>query len=73
MLDKKYAGVIDERGKKYIDFAVDGAQRMRQIILDLLEFSKVGKTEDKREDLDLNKLIAEIEMLCARQIAEKRQ
>ncbi|MEO6638798.1 MAG: PAS domain S-box protein [Ginsengibacter sp.] len=35
-LEKKYGDVIDDTGKKYIDFAVDGARRMRQIILDLL-------------------------------------
>src|SRR5687767_4770737 len=46
-LEKKYAKVIDARGKKYIDFAVDGGKRMRQIILDLLEYSRVGRIEDK--------------------------
>src|SRR5690606_36235359 len=46
-LEKKYGSVIDETGKKYIHFAVDGAKRMRQIISDLLEFSRVGRMEDK--------------------------
>lgn len=70
-IEKKYGNVIDDNGKKYIGFAVDGARRMRQIILDLLEFSKVGKTEDTQEDLNLNDLLSEILVLCRKQIAEK--
>jgi len=41
-LEKKYGNVIDDKAKQYIAFAVDGAKRMRQIILDLLEFSRVS-------------------------------
>src|SRR5690606_3460789 len=40
LLEKKYNDLLDERGRRYIDFAVDGARRMRQIILDLLEYSR---------------------------------
>lgn len=70
-LEKKYAGVIDDKGKTYIGFAVDGAKRMRQIILDLLEFSRVGKTEENKEDIDINELIKEIKMLFRKQIEDK--
>lgn len=71
LLEKKYGHIIDDKGKKYIGFAVDGAKRMRQIILDLLEFSRVGKTEDKLEDIDLNELVREIQILFRKQIGEK--
>ncbi len=70
-LEKKYGDVVDEKGKKYIDFAVDGAQRMRQIIQDLLEFSRVGRTDDKLEAVDLNELIKEIQVLFRKQVEEK--
>ncbi|MCH7411689.1 ATP-binding protein [Belliella sp. DSM 111904] len=42
LLEKKYSDQLDEKAKSYINYAVDGAFRMRQIILDLLEFSRVG-------------------------------
>ena len=71
-LQKKYGAVIDDKGKQYIEFAVDGAKRMRQIILDLLEFSRVGRTEDKQEDIDLNELVEEIQILFRKQIQEKK-
>ena len=62
-LEKKYGDVIDDKGKRYINFAVDGAKRMRQIILDLLEFSRVGNTDDDLAEIDLNKLVTEINIL----------
>ena len=69
-LEKKYADRIDQKGKQYIFFAVDGARRMRQIILDLLEFSRVGRTEDNLEEVNMKKLVNEIRLLFHRQIKE---
>ena len=60
-LEKKYNDVLDEKGKKYIFFAVDGAKRMKNIILDILEFSRVGKFTDKKESVDINEIVHEIE------------
>ena len=59
-IDLKYRPVLDEKGKSYIDFAVNGAKRMRQIILDLLDFSLVGRKESEWEEVDLNGLLIEI-------------
>lgn len=71
-LEKKYGDVIDEKGKKYIEYAVDGAKRMRQIILDLLDYSRVGKMDDQKEDIDLNELLKGIQILFRKQMEEKK-
>ncbi|MBC7935937.1 MAG: PAS domain S-box protein [Rhizobacter sp.] len=71
LLEKKYGAVIDDKGKQYIEFAVDGAKRMRQIILDLLGFSRVGRMDDEAGNIDLNELLNEITILFRKQIAEK--
>ena len=71
LLEKKYKDVVDDRGRKYIFFAVDGAKRMQQIILDLLEFSRIGRTDEKKCEIDLNELIIEIKLLLQRKIDEK--
>jgi len=71
-LERKYEAIIDEKGKRYINFAVDGAKRMRQIILDLLEFSRVGKSEDKLETVDVEELVKEIIALYYKQIEEQK-
>ncbi|MCD8519210.1 MAG: ATP-binding protein [Flavobacterium sp.] len=60
-LEKKYNDKLDDKGKKYIFFAVDGAKRMKNIILDILEFSRVGKYNDKKEAINLNDIVQEME------------
>ncbi|MFC0183939.1 ATP-binding protein [Pseudarcicella hirudinis] len=58
LLNKKYSGQLDEQAEKYIHFAVDGAQRMNQLILDLLEYSRVGLNRDTFKAVDMNDIVA---------------
>jgi signal transduction histidine kinase len=53
LLEKRYRDKLDERGLKYIDFAVDGAKRMQVLINDLLTFSRVGRASDVLEPVPL--------------------
>ncbi|MEJ7913718.1 MAG: PAS domain S-box protein [Chitinophagaceae bacterium] len=71
-IETKYGAVIDDKGKQYIGFAVDGAKRMRQIILDLLEFSRIGRLEYDHENINLTDLVEEIKILFRNQITENK-
>jgi light-regulated signal transduction histidine kinase (bacteriophytochrome) len=71
LLEKKYADKLDENGKLYIDYAVDGAKRMRQIILDLLELSRIGRKEGVKKLIDINKLVQGIIVLYKKAAEEK--
>lgn len=71
-IEKKYNDLLDDKGKQYIHFAVDGAKRMRQIILDLLEFSRVGSMVEEKETVYLDRVIKEIEALYRRKIEEAK-
>lgn len=71
-LERKYRDVLDEKALQYISFAVDGAVRMRRIILDLLEFSRVGKHEDTLEWIQMPSLMEEVIQLQSQLISESR-
>lgn len=53
LLEKRYGTQLDERGRQYIDFAVDGAKRMQVLINDLLTFSRVGRVQQSWKPVDL--------------------
>ncbi|GMQ29659.1 PAS domain-containing protein [Algoriphagus confluentis] len=57
LLEKRYDSILDEKGKQYIHFAIEGAKRMRQIILDLLEFSKLDNFQESKTWLDTSELV----------------
>ena len=69
-LEKKYSDNLDDKAKEYIFFAVDGAKRMRQIILDLLEFSRVGRTDETIKEISIDSIVKEIIILHGKQIEE---
>ena len=53
-LDKKYKNSLDEKAQQYINLAVDGAERMKKIISDLLEYSLAEKKSYAVEEVDTN-------------------
>lgn len=54
LLQNEYSDKLDDEGKRYLDFAVDGATRMRTLIQDLLTFSKIGSHQNKKAATDSN-------------------
>jgi signal transduction histidine kinase len=60
LLQRRYAGQLDERADQYIGFAVDGAQRMQRLINDLLAFSRIGRLTAGFTDVDLNRVLGDV-------------
>jgi PAS domain S-box-containing protein len=60
LFKKKYEDQIDETAEQYIHFAVDGAERMKKLIMDLLEYSRVGSNKDDFASIDTNILLQEV-------------
>ncbi|MEW2070922.1 ATP-binding protein [Streptomyces sp. NPDC007346] len=57
LLEKRYGKELDDRGKQYVAFAVDGAKRMQVLINDLLTFSRVGRVHEGWKPVDLGHLL----------------
>ena len=67
MLQRRYAGELDDRAQQYISFAVDGATRMQRLINDLLTFSRIGRVYDGRRPVDLNEIVDQAAALTIEQ------
>lgn len=71
-LQMKYEDQLDDKAHQYIHYAVDGAKRMRQIIMDLLQFSRAVNLDGEKEMVDLNQLVDDITQLYLKVIQEKK-
>ena len=71
LLEQKYKSQLDERGEKYIHFAVDGAERMKQLIMDLLEYSRTGSNKDSPSETDMNELVTDLLSVLGNSIKEQ--
>lgn len=56
----KYKDQLDDTGKQYIHFAVDGAERMQHLIQQLLSYARTGKQKLEKTAVPLNKLMKEL-------------
>ncbi len=72
LFKKKYEDQIDETAEQYIKFAVDGADRMKKLIMDLLEYSRVGSNKDDLEEIDANTLLHEVVNVFVSRIDEMK-
>jgi PAS domain S-box-containing protein len=70
MLRDKYGESLDDKAKGYIQFAVDGAGRMSQLIRDLLEYSRVQTRERQPSPTDMNEVLGHAVANCSGSIAE---
>jgi light-regulated signal transduction histidine kinase (bacteriophytochrome) len=71
-LDTQYGDGLDERARQYMRFAVDGAKRMRQLILDLLAFSRAGRQSEAKTSFSVTEVIHGVCELQKSLIAEKQ-
>jgi light-regulated signal transduction histidine kinase (bacteriophytochrome) len=60
LLEKKYGDKLDDGGKQYIDYAVKGSQKMKTLIFDLLEYSRLSSIVQEYEEIDMNELLIQV-------------
>jgi len=59
-LQEEYAGSLDHTAQGYLQSALEGAARMRQLIQDLLEFSRAGHREQIIEQVDCHEVLTTV-------------
>ncbi|NGM70731.1 PAS domain S-box protein [Natronolimnobius sp. AArcel1] len=60
LVENRYADELDEDGQEFIDYAVDGAERMREMINGLLEYSRIETHGDPFEPVELDAVLADV-------------
>jgi PAS domain S-box-containing protein len=65
LLVEEYQGLLDESAQEYLDYIIDGAKRMQQLIQDLLAYSRVGTRGREFTLTDCNAVVSEaLSNLC---------
>lgn len=59
LLRKQYKGKLDDNADKYLDYIVQSSGRMKTLIKDLLEYSRLGREQEKRQ-VDCNSLVEQV-------------
>lgn len=60
LVERRYSDTLDDDGEEFIDFAVDGAERMREMIDGLLQYSRVETGGNPFEPTALDAVLEEV-------------
>ncbi|ELZ05566.1 PAS/PAC sensor signal transduction histidine kinase [Natrialba asiatica DSM 12278] len=60
LIKDQYTDELDETGEEFFEFAMDGAERMREMIDGLLEYSRIETEGDPFEPVDLNAVLKNV-------------
>lgn len=72
LLSERYGDSLDERGHRYSHYVMDAAQRMQQLIVGLLEISRLGRHTRPKERVELAAVVAAAQSLLAKSIVGSR-
>ena len=60
LIERRYSATLDDKGRQFIGYAVDGARRMKGLIQDLLALSRVTTHAHPPEDIDANQVLEQV-------------
>lgn len=60
LIKKRYEGKLDQDADEFLDFMVDGASRMKEMIQGLLDYSKVGTKEEKFKTINTEEVLKKV-------------
>jgi signal transduction histidine kinase len=60
LLQRQASSLLDDKSQRFIRTILDSAKRMGNLIDDLLAFSRIGRAETKKTEVDLEQLVKEV-------------
>ncbi|MBE0647792.1 MAG: PAS domain S-box protein [Bacteroidales bacterium] len=72
LLEKRYKDRLDDDAHDFINFAVDGANRMQRLINDLLDYSRVTTRGNPFQKLDLSSIMGQVIVNLHQKIKESQ-
>ncbi|ELY53508.1 PAS/PAC sensor signal transduction histidine kinase [Natronococcus amylolyticus DSM 10524] len=60
LLERQYGDDLDADGEEFLEFAVDGADRMREMIDALLEYARVDTRDEPFEPVELDAVLEDV-------------
>jgi light-regulated signal transduction histidine kinase (bacteriophytochrome) len=60
LLQRQASSLLDEKSQRFIRTILDAAKRMGNLIDDLLAFSRIGRAETRKAEVDLEQLVKEV-------------
>jgi light-regulated signal transduction histidine kinase (bacteriophytochrome) len=72
LLDKKYNHILDDDARNYLNFIVQGVNKMNNTVNDLIDFAKLSNKNAKFIDTDLNEVIKNVLSNLEQRIAETK-
>ncbi|WP_315814047.1 sensor histidine kinase [Paraflavitalea speifideaquila] len=71
LLRKQYRGKLDDNADKYLDYIVQSSDRMKILIRDLLDYSRLGREKERRQ-VDCNSIVEQVRADLNRVIRESK-
>ena len=71
LLEQQLENKLDEKSKKYLNYMVDGANRARDMIDDILEYCRTDKVITNFQNVDLAKTCSHVNDTLANQLSQR--
>jgi PAS domain S-box-containing protein len=60
ILKEQYFSQFDKKGQEYIEIIHSSSNSLKELVTDLLDYSRVGKDSESQQECDVNELIEEV-------------
>ncbi|MEM6764506.1 MAG: ATP-binding protein [Bacteroidota bacterium] len=70
LLIQRYSVRLDNDGKEFANYAVEGAERMDTLLRDMMEYARIGQMAGPSKSVDLDIIIEKVKQNLFKQISE---